>query len=323
MALMTPDPTEEKGAPAVRPDSAVNLSGDLSSQNEGVFGSLISSVRDVFFPVKLPPLVLESKPIAVPDRMAVKRDPKSTAAAVVINGSLLLLAVWWGTKKIQSINKPVDPPTIIAMEDPPKAPPKAVAMGGGGGSAGPTPVVHGNPPKFEKNPIVPPATPPLEQPKIKIDPSINVQTDVKFAHVDTPAIGLPTSPLVGVTSGGGGSGGGLGSGHGNGLGQGEGGNTGGGLERIGGGVSAPEVLFKPEPEFSEEARKAKVAGVVTLSIVVDANGTARNVKVVRALGMGLDEKAVEAVKQYRFKPAMKAGKPVSVAMYVEVDFQIF
>lgn len=323
MALMTPDPTTEKGAPVIRPDDAVNLSGDLSSQDEGVFASLIGSVRDVFFPVKLPPLVLESTPIAVPDRMAVKRDPKSTAAAVVINGSLLLLALWWGAKKVQEINAPKNSVTPISMVDPPKAPPKAVAMGGGGGSAGPTPVVHGNPPKFDKNPIVPPIAPPVDKPKIQMEAAVNVQSDVKFAHVDTPNIGLPTSPLVGVTSGGGGSGGGLGSGKGNGIGPGEGGNMGGGLYKIGGGVSAPEVLFKPEPEFSEEARKAKVAGVVTLSIVVNANGSASNVKVVRALGMGLDEKAVEAVKQYRFKPAMKDGKPVPVAMYVEVDFQIF
>jgi len=133
---------------------------------------------------------------------------------------------------------------------------------------------------------------------------------------------MPNSPNVG-TSLGNGHGTGLGSGNGSGIGPGSGGNMGGGVRRIGGGVSPPQVLFAPEPEFSEEARKAKVAGVVTVYLQVDTNGRPTHVSVVRGIGLGLDEKAIEAVRQYKFKPAMENGKPVVVEMHVEVNFQIF
>jgi protein TonB len=120
-----------------------------------------------------------------------------------------------------------------------------------------------------------------------------------------------------------GNGSGLGSGYGSGLGSGTGGNYGGGLKKIGGGVSSPELIFKVDPEFSEEARKAKFAGIVLVNLVVDQNGNPQNVHVLRGVGMGLDQKAVAAVKQYKFKPAKEAGKPVAVELNVEVNFQIF
>jgi protein TonB len=91
---------------------------------------------------------------------------------------------------------------------------------------------------------------------------------------------------------------------------------------IGGGVSRPVVLYQVEPEFSEEARKAKFSGSVTVYLYIEPDGTPSHVRVVQGVGMGLDEKAVEAVRQYRFKPAMKDGKPVRVDLYVAVNFQI-
>jgi periplasmic protein TonB len=133
---------------------------------------------------------------------------------------------------------------------------------------------------------------------------------------------MPNSPLVGNSMGNG-KGSGLGSGDGSGLGAGSGGNYGGGLRTIGGGVSAPILTFSVEPEFSEEARKAKQAGNVLVELIVDQQGRPQNVHVIRPVGMGLDEKAVEAVKQYKFKPAMEAGKPVAVKLDVDVEFQIF
>jgi protein TonB len=98
---------------------------------------------------------------------------------------------------------------------------------------------------------------------------------------------------------------------------------GGGLRHIGGGVSAPVPIHTVEPEFSEEARKAKFAGNVLVYLVVDAQGHPQNVHVIKPVGMGLDQKAVDAVKQYLFKPAMEGGKPVPVELSIEVDFQIF
>ena len=92
--------------------------------------------------------------------------------------------------------------------------------------------------------------------------------------------------------------------------------------RIGGDVSAPALINKVEPEYSEEARKAKYSGTVLLSIVVDANGTPRDIHVLRPLGLGLDEKAIEAVSKWRFRAGMKGGRPVSTQAQVEVNFRL-
>ena len=96
-----------------------------------------------------------------------------------------------------------------------------------------------------------------------------------------------------------------------------------GVFRVGGGVSAPRILSDPEPEYSEEARKAKYQGVCVLWLVVGPDGRPRDIKVARSLGLGLDEKAIEAVKNWKFEPAMKDGKPVAVQINVEVNFHLY
>ncbi len=92
---------------------------------------------------------------------------------------------------------------------------------------------------------------------------------------------------------------------------------------MGGDVSGPQLIFSPNPEYSEEARRAKYQGVCILSLIVDAQGNPQRVQVVRHLGKGLDKKAVEAVKQYRFKPAMRHGEPVAVEVNIEVNFRLY
>jgi TonB family protein len=119
-----------------------------------------------------------------------------------------------------------------------------------------------------------------------------------------------------------GIGGGVGPGRGPGFGPGSGGGFGGGAYRIGGGVSAPSILSKVEPEYSEEARKAKWQGTVQLSLVVDDQGRPQSIKVTRSLGLGLDQKAIEAVEKWRFRPGMKDGKPVPVMATIEVNFRL-
>jgi protein TonB len=320
---ITPEDAPGRQGPTLRAGVESSL-GSAEIREEGTFASLWSNVRDVFFPVKLPPLVLESKPIAVIDKMAVKQDPKATATAVVVYGLLILFFLWLGKQKVEQFIAPKAPMlTNLEVPPPPPAPPKATAMGGGGGQQGPTPVTKGQMPKFAETQITPPKAPPMEEPKIKMpEATIEVQKDVKMANSTLPNFGMPNSPLVG-TSMGNGKGTGLGSGSGSGLGSGSGGNTGGGPRRVGGGVSAPTLIFSVDPEFSEEARKAKFMGVVTVNVWVDEHGNPTHVRVIRGVGMGLDEKAVEAVKQYKFKPAMEGGKPVLVELNVEVNFQIF
>jgi TonB family protein len=98
--------------------------------------------------------------------------------------------------------------------------------------------------------------------------------------------------------------------------------TEGGISRVGGGVSQPAVIFKIDPDYSEEARKAKLSGSVMLSVVVDTEGRARNIRVVKSLGMGLDEEAIIAVNQWRFRSGMKGGQPVNVRATIEVNFRL-
>jgi protein TonB len=253
------------------------------------------------------------------DRVRGGRSAASTGFAVLAHvAALLLLAVL--VRSGVRLSAPVKT-VMLSVLSVPVAPPKANAMGGGGGQRGPAPVSKGTPPKFAEVQIVPPKAPPMVAAKISVEPTIEVQKDVKMAS-SLPQIGVANSPIIGMSMGNG-SGSGLGSGNGAGLGPGSGGNTGGGPKRIGGGVSAPVLLYSVEPEFSEEARKAKVAGNVVVNIWVDAQGNPTHARVVKGVGMGLDEKAVAAVKQYRFKPALENGKPVMVEMNVEVTFQIF
>ena len=120
-----------------------------------------------------------------------------------------------------------------------------------------------------------------------------------------------------------GEGGGVGSVGGAGAGPGLDNGYGGGILTIGGGVSAPRAIYKPEPEYSTEARQAKYQGTVVVSLIVGSDGKAHDVRVARSLGMGLDEKAIEAVQQWRFEPAMKDGRPVAVAVNVQVSFRLF
>jgi TonB family protein len=92
--------------------------------------------------------------------------------------------------------------------------------------------------------------------------------------------------------------------------------------RTGAGVSQPTLIYKVEPEYSEEARKAKWQGTVQLSLIVEASGKPSNVRVLRALGLGLDQQAIEAVQQWRFKPGLQGGKPVRVIANIEVSFRL-
>jgi len=92
--------------------------------------------------------------------------------------------------------------------------------------------------------------------------------------------------------------------------------------RIGGGVTAPKVLHKMEPEYTEEGRVAKYQGTVVLAVEIDPNGIAQNIRIIKGLGFGLDENAVTAVRQWQFQPATKDGAAVTVQARIEVNFRL-
>jgi len=204
--------------------------------------------------------------------------------------------------------------------------------GGGGGDRSPLPASKGRLPKIAPRQFTPPmAVLNNTNPKLAMEPTLILSEEVNLPHTNLAELGDPFGGL-GPRSNGPGSGGGIGTGDGTGagpgkgpgLGPGDGGGTGGprGLGAISGEVSSPILLFKVEPEFSEEARKAKYQGMVILYGEVDINGKLRNVRVVRGLGLGLDEKAMEAVKQWKFRPGYQNGRPVVAAATIEVNFHL-
>jgi periplasmic protein TonB len=209
------------------------------------------------------------------------------------------------------------------------AAPDAVGGGGGGGTREKLTASRGAPPKPADEQFTPPTVVvPQQPPKIVIEPTVIVPPQIQLSDAtlgDALAkIQVPPSNGVGSNAGiGEGTGTGLGAGRGPGVGQGWGGGIGGGPYRVGGGVSAPRAVYAPDPEYSEEARKAKYQGTVVLWIVVGPDGRVHDMRVSRALGLGLDEKALEAVKQWRFEPARKDGQAVAVQVNIEVNFRLY
>jgi TonB family protein len=88
-------------------------------------------------------------------------------------------------------------------------------------------------------------------------------------------------------------------------------------------MSPPRAIRQPDPEYSEEARKAKFQGTEIISLIVDPSGMARDMQIQRPLGLGLDEKAIAAISTWKFEPAQKDGTPVAVAIMVEVTFHLY
>lgn len=312
----------------------VNALMGKTFEEKPIWAELWESIKDFFFPPKLPPLELTSTPIPVPDRLAVKPNPWAIGISTTVNISILLIVLFFvGKKIIETVNKP--PETLTAIDVGDYNAPKAQNKAGGGGGGGDHSIIEaskGKLPKIEKDPVVPPQVQTFDKPKIEAPAAIKVQEDIKLPdNPDIPNIGMKSGVNVVLSNGtgggggmGSGSGGGMGSGNGIGYGPGSGWNTGGGLAQVGGRVSAPIPLFQPEAEFSDEARRAKYQGVCLVGLIVDAQGNPQNVHIVRALGMGLDEKAMEAVRKYKFKPAMKDGKtPVPVYVNVEVNFRLY
>jgi TonB family protein len=299
--------------------------------------SLSRNVDEFFFPKKLPPLVLTSKPVAVRDIWGFYnykgRGAAGSTAIHVLAISLIIAATYLG-RKIVDVAKPKETVVLIAPDDIPMLPPSKTRSGGGGGGGDRDKLdaSAGRLPKQSMQQFTPPvAVVRNPDPKLPMEPTVVVPPDIKIPQPNVPDLGnplsrLPSVPSNGTGSGGGigsGSGGGVGSGTGPGVGAGEGGGTGGGLFHVGGGVSAPKVIYQPDPEYSEEARKAKFQGTCVLWLIVGPDGRPRDVRVARTLGLGLDEKAIEAVKNWRFEPAYKDGKPVSVPINVEVSFRLY
>jgi len=267
------------------------------------------------------------------DQRIGKRDRSTTVLSVCLHvgavAAILGLLAFHGPV-VQTAQTVVSKLTLYAPP-PPVMQVAPVKGGGGGGGAHHViaPVRAKLPETVVKRPtvILMPRIIKVDPPKLPVQP----MTPINMPQAaPMPKLGDPQSPQVAMASQGPGASGGfgfgmnggLGSGHGTGQGPGANGGSGGGIMNVGGGVSAPIVIHSVEPQFSAQAREANHQGTVAIQLIVDSQGFPQDVRVARRLGMGLDEEAVAAVRQYRFKPAMYEGHPVPVQMIIEVEFRL-
>ena len=248
----------------------------------------------------------------------------AAAIAVVVSATL------WAGKRVHPVGSAHS--VLITYVSPYVLPPSMHESGGGGGGGDRDKMAEsaGGLPRFEREQITPPAVVVRnEQPKLVAEPTVigpPALTVPPTSQIGNPLSTILERPSNGPGFGGGigsANGGGIGSGDGAGVGSGIGGGIGGGTYRVGGGVSAPRAIYDPDPDYSEEARKAKYQGTVLLWLIVGADGKPRDIRVQRSVGMGLDEKAIEAVEQWKFEPAMKDGRPVAVQVNIEVSFHLY
>jgi TonB family protein len=301
--------------------------------------NFFQNVRDALFPKKLPPLQVTSKPVPVKDIWSKNTQFTRVQAlsiavhvgvlALIIVPSLLMITSP-GTTKANN----VDITQLDVSPYLPKLKPAAKKAGGGGGGGehNVLPASKGKLPKFALNQITPPKVVTPAHPLYAVRPTVAGPPQLQIPSPNMNNWGDPLSKVINDSSGpgagggiGSGSGGGVGSGTGGGVGPGSGGGTGGGVYNAGtGGYGYPACLYCPEAQYSDEAVKAKYQGTVSLIAVITPDGRATDIHVVRGVGLGLDEKAIEAVRTWRFRPALGPdGKPAPVRQIIEVTFHLY
>lgn len=266
-------------------------------------------------------------------KLDAKRAGEATLVSALIHGGFVLLAILAIANPPQALTSSRDelPRDIVWLDTP--------GPGGGGGGGGNE---MEEPPrkvelKGEEKVSVPVAkVPKMEIVKEEPPPKPPVEITIPAQQTATGVMELPgmvsnaptvITPSQGTGSGGGagtGKGTGIGSGQGSGFGEGYGGGTGGGAYRPGNGVLPPDLIYEEKPQYTSEAMRAKVQGIVEVEAVVNEDGTVGHVQIVRSLDdrFGLDQKAIEAVKRWRFRPGTRMGKPVAVLVNIELTFTL-
>lgn len=296
------------------------------------FGGFGYRIKEFFSPSKQPPLPPGIQPVKVQEIWS--KDENfgwSQLTAIGIHAIVIALValplIWKMEHPVDAKTKTVDVTPLDISPYVSKLPAGAQKAGGGGGANDHSlaPVNKGKLPKFKWTQFTPPQIK-IENPapKLAMDPSLLGPPDLKVPSPNMSTFGDPLASALSDSLGHG-NGTGIGSGTGGGLGPGEGGGTGGGAFRAGvNGVGVPVCLYCPIPQYSDEARKAKYQGTVVLQVTITTDGKAINISVVKSPGLGLEEKAVEAVKGWKFKPAVgPSGKPVATIVPIEVTFRLY
>ena len=296
------------------------------------FGGFGTRLKEFFSPTKQAPLPFEIKPVRVKEIWS-KDENFGWTQVISIGLHVLLIAlivVPLFTRVLPPSTEAKTKTDVLPLDISPyvaKLPAGAKPAGGGGGANDHTlaPVNRGKLPKFQWTQFTPPQVKIQNpSPKLPMDPSLLGPPDLKVANINAPTFGDPLANGVSESLGHG-NGTGIGSGSGGGLGPGEGGGTGGGAFRAGvNGVGMPLCVYCPEPAYSDEARKAKYQGAVVVLVVINLEGRATSIQLIKDPGLGLGEKAVEAFRQWKFKPAIgPSGKPVPTQVPIEVTFRLF
>jgi periplasmic protein TonB len=266
------------------------------------------------------------------------QSPRAFALSSTLHAAFIAVIIAIATVNIApevvALNRDDHPPTMQMVF---LATPGPGGGGGGGGLQQPAP-----PPKAKlegrrkisspivakpPEPIAPPPRPVLEAkapPPPIVAPIATMPAD-KESRVGVAEETKVEAPSNGPGKGGGagsGTGAGVGPGDGSGVGPGAGGGFGGGPYRPGSGITPPRLVLEVKADYTEEARRRGLAGEVVLEIVVRSDGTTGDVKVLQGLGSGLNERAVDAVRRWRFEPAQRLGKPVDVFVEVAVEFKL-
>jgi TonB family protein len=269
------------------------------------------------------------------------RQPWATALPLAVSstlhGGVFLVAAFIATLGLT----PTRATAILDRSEPMRLVFLAVPGPGGGGGGGglrqkalppkaeqkgrqalSSPVAARIPPPIETPPA--PPEPEIEPPPVIEAPVASVAADerTQVGVLEEPA---PVSDARGPGTGEGvgtGAGVGIGEGNGAGIGEGSGGGTGGGVYRPGSGIEPPRLLHEVKPDYTEDARLRRLEGEVMMEIVVRRDGSVGDLTIVKGLGGGLNERAVQAVRQWRFSPARRRGVPVDVVVEVAVEFKL-
>jgi periplasmic protein TonB len=295
----------------------------ITNWNVG-FTGFWQNLKDVFTQRKQPKIVGEPVPeIWSKNEQFTRVQALSLAFHVVVLALIIapFLPGLFTPATTKANNSPMSTDVTVT---PYMAPPSVKKAGGGGGARDLTPASRGRAPKFATQQIAVPISHPVEHPKIAMTPTLLGNPALTPPNINADTLGAPLSHVLGDSMGNG-KGTGIGNGNGGGLGNGFENGTGGGYPTAGtGGYGTPSCLYCPNAQFSDEAVKAKYQGTVLVSAVIGADGRVIDAKVVKSLGLGLDENAVAAVRTWRFKPALGPdGKPTAVRQTIEVVFHLY
>jgi len=303
------------------------LRADLVAHAESIHGPEWAEIQAKSEPAAASPELMPS--LEQREFSMLPADPRSFLFSFLSHAAAVILiasGIWVGQQTIVKKQPLMSDLTYVPLPAGDNAP----HGGGTGGDHSTVPVSRGTPPKFSDQQVVPPmivARNPIA--KLQVEPTLQGPPQLKLPQSNQ--LGDLMASNVTIPSNGSGGDSGMGNRHGTGIGTGDGpgfgsGTNGGccdGVFAPGKGVSAPRAIYEPDPEYSEEARKAKYQGTVVLTIVVDRSGRPRDVRIARSLGMGLDEKAIEAVQKWNFTPGVKDGVPVAVRVNIEVNFRLY